>query len=109
MTRQTATRWVSFAVPCLLLVGCSSGSGEGLDANGRPLGEGDNAPPPALDASFESLQANVFTPLCTACHAGAAAPVGLKLDAGNRSAKPSNCWAGAASLRASSSAPGSSP
>ncbi|MEO1574644.1 MAG: hypothetical protein AAFU65_06745, partial [Pseudomonadota bacterium] len=64
------------------LSGCPSGSGEGLTDSGRPLTEG-SGPPPALAATFESLQANVFTPNCTVCHAGAAAPVGLKLDAGN--------------------------
>ncbi|MFK8016785.1 MAG: Ig-like domain-containing protein [Gammaproteobacteria bacterium] len=67
----------------LLLTGCPSGTGEGLDGSGRPLSEGGGAPPLAPSATFESLQANIFTPLCTVCHAGAAAPVGLKLDAAN--------------------------
>lgn len=66
-----------------LLSGCPSGSGVGLDESGRPLDESDNTPPPALGATFEALQANVFTPACTVCHAGAAAPVGLRLDAAN--------------------------
>ncbi|MFK8017771.1 MAG: Ig-like domain-containing protein [Gammaproteobacteria bacterium] len=67
----------------LVLSGCPSGTGDGLDDNGRPLSEGGGTPPPALNATFESLQANIFTPTCTVCHAGAAAPVGLKLDAAN--------------------------
>ncbi len=61
---------------------CGAGNGEGLDSNGRPVSEGgsDNAP---LVATFESIQSHVFTPICTACHAGASAPEGLRLDAAN--------------------------
>jgi hypothetical protein len=57
------------------LLGCS-GSGEGLDENGRPLDSG----PLPLAPTFASIQQNVFTPACTRCHAGAAAPAGLRLD-----------------------------
>src|SRR4029077_20393944 len=32
-------------------------------------------------ADFPSIQANVFTPICTRCHIGAGAPQGLQLDA----------------------------
>jgi hypothetical protein len=66
------------ALACL--AGCA-GNGSGLDASGRPLAEGGGAV--ALSADFNSLQVNVFTPICTACHAGASAPQGLRLDAGN--------------------------
>jgi methionine-rich copper-binding protein CopC len=66
------------ALACL--AGCA-GNGSGLDASGRPLSEGGGAV--ALSADFNSLQVNVFTPICTACHAGASAPQGLRLDAGN--------------------------
>jgi hypothetical protein len=64
------------------LVACGGGSGEGLDSNGRPLapGAGDGG---ALTANFQSIQNHVFTPICTACHAGGAAPQGLRLDAAN--------------------------
>ncbi len=65
----------------LALSGCSAGSGEGLDSNGRPLEEGGGSGP--LVAEFQSIQDNVLTPSCTICHAGAAAPVGLRLDQGN--------------------------
>ena len=65
-----------------LVVGCGGGSGAGLDANGRPIGEGDNPSGP-MTASFTSIQSHVFTPICTACHAGGAAPQGLRLDAAN--------------------------
>jgi hypothetical protein len=56
--------------------GCA-GSGDGLDGNGRPIGES----PPPLVAEFTSIQENVLTPVCTTCHTGGAAPVGLRLDA----------------------------
>lgn len=66
---------------CLCLVclqGCS-GNGQGLDANGRPVtGGGTNLP---LSDDFASIQANIFTPICTKCHIGGGAPEGLRLDA----------------------------
>src|SRR5215475_4907555 len=69
-------------LPCCalaLLVACA-GNGAGLDANGEPLGAG-SAPPPPLTADFQSIQDNVFTPICVRCHSGAGAPQGLQLDA----------------------------
>src|SRR5580693_5992197 len=65
---------------CVLLVAACAGNGEGLDANGQPLVPGGAAPPP-LSADFESIQENIFTPICSVCHAGASAPEGLRLDA----------------------------
>jgi hypothetical protein len=65
---------------CLLLAGCA-GSGEGLDANGRPLDEGGGTVP--LTPEFASIQSNVLTPVCAPCHGGAGAPQGLRLDAEN--------------------------
>lgn len=59
------------------LAACA-GNGEGLDENGRPE-EGDSG---ALQPTFQSIQDRVFTPVCTGCHAGAAAPLGLRLDEG---------------------------
>lgn len=71
---------------CILLglawMAACAGNGEGLDANGQPLVPG-GSPPPPLSADFESLQANIFTPICSVCHAGASAPEGLRLDAAN--------------------------
>jgi hypothetical protein len=64
-----------------ILAACGGGSGEGLDSNGRPIGEVGTAGP--LEATFESIQAHVFTPICTACHAGGSAPQGLRLDEAN--------------------------
>jgi hypothetical protein len=57
------------------LSGCA-GNGDGLDENGRPIDSG----PLPLAPTFASIQQNVFTPICTQCHAGASAPLGLRLD-----------------------------
>jgi hypothetical protein len=65
---------------CLALAACA-GSGAGLDANGRP--QGSDGGGGALTATFQSIQDNVFTPICSVCHAGGAAPEGLRLDAVN--------------------------
>jgi len=62
----------------LLIAGCA-GNGEGLDANGRPIAEGTVSI--ALSADFQSIQDNVFTPICSVCHVGGGAPMGLRLDA----------------------------
>jgi hypothetical protein len=70
--------WISLMA--LALTACA-GNGEGLDSGGQPLSEGGSST--ALSANFNSIQTNVFTPVCTACHAGASAPVGLRLDEGN--------------------------
>jgi Bacterial Ig-like domain len=61
------------------LSGCA-GNGQGLDANGNPVSGGDSSSTP-LTATFQSIQDNVFTPICTKCHIGASAPEGLQLDA----------------------------
>ena len=60
------------------LAGCA-GNGDGLDANGRPVSSGGGGG--TLTPDFASIQANVFTPICTQCHVGANAPQGLRLDA----------------------------
>jgi len=69
-----ATLWLA----SMLLSGCA-GNGVGLDANGNPIGSGSSAPEP-LAANFQSIQDNIFTPICTRCHIGANAPEGLQLD-----------------------------
>jgi hypothetical protein len=61
-------------------LGACSGSGMGLDANGNPIVPGQSGTVP-LSADFNSIQANVFTPICSVCHIGASAPEGLILDA----------------------------
>jgi hypothetical protein len=68
------------------LAGCA-GNGEGLDANGQPIGSsssGSSSGSPSsgsVTADFQSIQDNVFTPICSVCHIGASAPQGLQLDA----------------------------
>ena len=54
------------------------GSGAGLDENGRPL----TGEPTPLVPELQSIQQNVFTPICAACHAGSSAPLGFRLDDG---------------------------
>lgn len=60
-----------------LLCACA-GNGEGLNENGRPIEESQEQ----LVAELASIQQQVFTPICTGCHSGAAAPLGLRLDEG---------------------------
>jgi hypothetical protein len=59
--------------------GCA-GNGNGLDSNGNPITPGSGGTGP-LTADFQSIQDNIFTPICTKCHIGASAPEGLQLDA----------------------------
>jgi hypothetical protein len=65
------------------LGGCA-GNGAGLNSNGQPIGSssgsGSGTTGP-FTADFESIQENVFTPICSPCHSGANAPHGLMLDA----------------------------
>ena len=71
------------SVAAAAVAGCTAGSGAGLDQNGQPIGSTGGTPP--LTADFISIQANVFTPVCTKCHTGAGAPLGLQLDAAHSS------------------------
>jgi hypothetical protein len=61
-------------ISSVLLAACGSGGGDG----GGGGGGGD----PPIVATLESIQDNVFTPICITCHAGAAAPQGLRLEEG---------------------------
>ena len=56
-----------------------AGNGTGLDEFGQPLTP-EGRPP--LEATLSSIQANIFTAICTQCHTGAAPPLGLALNAG---------------------------
>jgi len=66
------------------LAGCA-GNGEGLNSQGLPIGSssggGGGSGGGPVTADFQSIQANVFTPICSPCHSGANAPHGLMLDA----------------------------
>jgi hypothetical protein len=61
--------------------GCA-GNGEGLNSTGGTGANsgGSSAPTGPFTADFESIQSNVFTPICSPCHSGANAPHGLMLD-----------------------------
>lgn len=67
----------------VLMFGCA-GNGKGLDENGNPVGSngggggGENL---AFDPTFTNIKSNVFTPICTNCHFGPAAPEGMNLSA----------------------------
>src|SRR5687768_634360 len=79
MMRENRALVFRLGVPALvLLIGGCAGNGEGLDPNGRPI----ESEPPPID-QFSQIQDTIFTPICTGCHAGASAPVGLRLDEGN--------------------------
>lgn len=64
----------------LACTGCA-GNGAGLDQNGQPIGSEGSGSNEPLSANLQSIQDNVFTPICTRCHIGASAPEGLRLDA----------------------------
>jgi len=69
------------AIATSVALASCAGNGDGLNAGGRPIGDGSGGGP--LTADFASIQEHVFTPICTACHAGANAPQGLRLDSAN--------------------------
>ena len=69
-----ARLWLSLSMMAFLTA-CEGGNDYAGDDDG-----GSGPPPPLLVATFESIQANVFTPVCVECHGGATAPLGLRLD-----------------------------
>src|SRR5471032_209942 len=81
----SACRFKRSRLAALGLLSCAlcacSGSGVGLDSNGQPLSGSSSGGTVPLSADFDAIQANVFTPICSVCHAGATAPQGLMLDA----------------------------
>src|SRR5689334_13236743 len=79
---MTNRRLLMGAVLMPLLLAACGGSGEGLDENGRPGdGNGGGGSGSTLTPDLQSIQEHVFTPICSVCHAGAAAPLGFRLDA----------------------------
>jgi hypothetical protein len=83
--------WWSGLVMAGLAAGCA-GNGEGLNQQGEPIGSSSSSSGGAssssgassggaVTADFQSIQDNVFTPICSKCHIGASAPEGLQLDA----------------------------
>jgi methionine-rich copper-binding protein CopC len=80
-SRIQIDRYGSWAALVLLAgaAGCA-GNGQGLDQNGQPISAGGSTGGP-VTADFQSIQNNVFTPICSKCHIGGGAPEGLQLDA----------------------------
>ncbi len=76
---------LALAGATVLLTSCTPGDGVGLDANGRPPGESGGGQPPVVSEAnaFRTIQDTIFTPICSVCHAGASAPLGLRLDSAN--------------------------
>lgn len=69
--------WTALLPVAATLLAACAGSGEGLDANGRPIGESDGIG--TFEPTIEAIQDNLFTPICAQCHVGAGAPQGLVL------------------------------
>jgi hypothetical protein len=61
------------------VMGCA-GNGDGLNQNGMPIVAGQTGGGP-ITPDLQSIEDNVFTPICSKCHIGASAPEGLQLDA----------------------------
>ena len=76
MTRIT----VSIFLVAFTVAGCGGGSGSSTPPSTGGGGGGGGS---TLQANFQSIQDNVFTPRCTGCHVGASAPLGLRLDDAN--------------------------
>jgi hypothetical protein len=81
---SSAIKLVFSAAVSVFLVSCGGGGGgSSYNSGGGGGGGGGGAGGTPLVATFASIQANVFTPICVACHAGATAPLGLRLDSVN--------------------------
>lgn len=76
---------LAMVLPLLLLFAVASCGGGGGGGSGGNSGDSYTDDPPtssAPDPTLNSIQAEVFTPICTECHAGASAPQGLRLEDG---------------------------
>ena len=81
MNSSGAARSGVLVALCLPLLQACAGNGQGLDANGRPIGENGGSGGVPMSADLAAIEANVFTPICSKCHIGGGAPEGLRLDA----------------------------
>ena len=78
-------RWAS-AASVLMLGACG---GDSMPSSTTPASSSSSPPmmtasgssPPPLMATFDSIQANIFTPICSGCHGGANPAENLNLDA----------------------------
>ena len=59
---------------------CGAGSGAGLNDQGLPITDDDNGNEPGDGVTLVQLQTDIFGAICAACHSGANAPQGLRLD-----------------------------
>jgi hypothetical protein len=78
-------RWVS-AASALMLGACGGDSmpnsaTPASSSSSPPMMTGSGSSPPPLMATFDSIQANIFTPICSGCHGGANPAENLNLDA----------------------------
>lgn len=62
------------------ITACGAGSGENLNEQGLPITDGGNGNEPGDGVTLAQLQENIFGAICSACHTGANAPRGLRLD-----------------------------
>ena len=70
-------RWAG-AVSVLMLGACG---GDSMPNSSAPTMTASGSSPPPLMATFDSIQANIFTPICSGCHGGANPAENLNLDA----------------------------
>ena len=78
-------RWVS-AASVLMLGACGGDSmpnsaTPASSSSSPPMMTGSGSSPPPMMATFDSIQANIFTPICSGCHGGANPAENLNLDA----------------------------
>jgi hypothetical protein len=73
-TLYTAMRHLLLSMSLAASVGCSGG-GSGMNPSST------SPPSTMLTADFESIQADIFTPICSGCHGGANPAENLNLDA----------------------------
>lgn len=82
---RTGLLWVIGVVAAALVAaGCGAGSGQGLDQEGNLQapnsgggGGGGSGASGNADATLAWVQSNVFGGVCSQCHTGAGAPLGL--------------------------------
>lgn len=68
-----------FAFVTIFITACGAGSGDGLNEQGLPITD-DNGQEPEDGVTLAQLQQDIFGAICSACHIGANAPRGLRLD-----------------------------
>jgi hypothetical protein len=78
---------VALLLSLWVLTGCKAGDGSNLDENGQPFDPDSQPPvtqpspePDAIQPTLTSIQDKVLTPICTQCHIGGGAPLGLQMD-----------------------------